>query len=295
MFCLTDFTLVYIGKYLSVGQIERYIQAAAEAGAEHFAVDFNNRRRINKVVKVRVVCGNLYQVYIAKKEGFETYYSNKAAAYTISKKLFCKHKNTVYWGFSDILKTDYKAAFAKMKYSEFIPSGGVMQSAAAIEFAVSGGEKIGVAFGGTGGHAAFEQTAAALCIMLRADYRLNALTSLKEVFEEITGIRQSPNAPVTGNNIFNVSSGIHSDGINKNPLLYQPYLPEKAGRKNNTVLTAASSASVVVAYACEKGFTLNIKQAQKALSLIKQAAQEGYFSATLADKIIVEVNGGINE
>ncbi|MCX8131548.1 MAG: citramalate synthase [Clostridia bacterium] len=88
-------------------------------------------------------------------------------------------------------------------------------------------------YGGNSGYAAIEQVLAFVKVMTNASerIRLNILPDLARVFSEAAGIGIPENMPVIGENIFRYESGIHADGISKNPMTYEPYDPEIVGQK----------------------------------------------------------------
>ena len=56
------------------------------------------------------------------------------------------------------------------------------------------------------------------------------------LFEDITESKLRTDMPFIGKDIFNVESGIHVNGISKNPLTYEPYDPSEIGRKRNVII-----------------------------------------------------------
>jgi homocitrate synthase NifV len=72
------------------------------------------------------------------------------------------------------------------------------------------------------------------------------------------------NKPVIGKRIFNVESGIHVDGILKQPECYEPFPPEIVGRKRKIVLGKQSGTASIRAKLSE----LNIQCAEKHIPII---------------------------
>lgn len=62
------------------------------------------------------------------------------------------------------------------------------------------------------------------------------LTEMAEAFEELSGKRVGKQKPILGSNIFKCESGIHVDGIIKDPNTYEPYPPEMVGKKREFVV-----------------------------------------------------------
>ncbi|MEY8351729.1 hypothetical protein AALB39_00070 [Lachnospiraceae bacterium 54-53] len=93
-------------------------------------------------------------------------------------------------------------------------------------------------FTGIGSKAATEQVITAMRVMQRykTNQDLTGLKKLRQLFEEMTGITVDAHAPVIGERIFYVESGIHVDGILKMPSNYEPYPPEMVGAHREIVL-----------------------------------------------------------
>ncbi|MGT2950516.1 2-isopropylmalate synthase [Streptococcus cuniculi] len=90
------------------------------------------------------------------------------------------------------------------------------------------------------GNAALEEVAVALNI--RADYYqvetdivLNETINTSEMVSRFSGIAIPKNKAVVGGNAFSHESGIHQDGVLKNPLTYEIITPELVGVKSNSL------------------------------------------------------------
>ena len=90
------------------------------------------------------------------------------------------------------------------------------------------------------GNAALEEIAVALNI--RQDYYqvetsivLNETINTSEMVSRFSGIPVPKNKAVVGGNAFSHESGIHQDGILKNPLTYEIITPELVGVKSNSL------------------------------------------------------------
>lgn len=88
------------------------------------------------------------------------------------------------------------------------------------------------------GEAALEEVIMGLkvihCYEFKNETRL--LQKIKETYENLTGVIISPNKAIIGSDIFMCQSGIHIDGILKNPVNYEPYPPETVGLERAIVL-----------------------------------------------------------
>jgi homocitrate synthase NifV len=126
-------------------------------------------------------------------------------------------------------------------------------TALAVEWLLLGGKEVTTSFASVGGRAATEEVYMAMNIVKRfkPNQSLKTLVEIKELFEEIIHKKVPPCKPIIGSEIFDVESGIHVDGILKNPANYEAYPPEKVGQKTEIILGKYSGSSSIV-NKCEK-------------------------------------------
>ncbi|KAJ1964242.1 2-isopropylmalate synthase (Alpha-isopropylmalate synthase) (Alpha-IPM synthetase), partial [Dispira parvispora] len=98
------------------------------------------------------------------------------------------------------------------------------------------------------GNAAMEEVA--MCLTTHADYynathQLNTrmFTSLAHRIAQDGGFTLAENKPIVGANVFRHASGIHQDGILKNPLTYQYIDPESVGAAGSQIIMGKHSGS----------------------------------------------------
>ncbi len=107
-------------------------------------------------------------------------------------------------------------------------------SAIALEAVMNGMDCITTTFAGYGkqkGYAALEELILSVKLLVNPKIKenLNTLPELARVFMHISGVEIPVSKPVLGSGIFNYESGIHADGIRKNPYTYEPYDPSEVG------------------------------------------------------------------
>jgi len=111
-------------------------------------------------------------------------------------------------------------------------------TAMSLEWIKSGGSTVVTTFAGIGGYASLEEILGGLSFLekkeLHGDYKL--FPQVLDLFEKITESKLHNNMPFIGKDIFNVESGIHVNGIAKNPSTYEPYDPSEIGRKRNIII-----------------------------------------------------------
>jgi homocitrate synthase NifV len=167
-------------------------------------------------------------------------------------------------GLDDALCGDYAHTFAQAKEPfggdvEFCPGNrGYCATALAAEWVISGtGNNIVSSFGGIGGFAATEELIMILRILglRKTDKSYPFLPEMAKLFAQITGKKVRRNKPVIGKRVFHVESGIHVDGILKQPECYEPFPPEIVGQKRKIVLGKQSGTASIRAKLAELNLT----------------------------------------
>ena len=67
-------------------------------------------------------------------------------------------------------------------------------------------------------------------------YNLGPLVALSGYLEKVTGFFNAPNKPITGQNAFSHKSGVHTNGVLKNPKTYESIDPALIGRERKIVI-----------------------------------------------------------
>ncbi len=79
--------------------------------------------------------------------------------------------------------------------------------------------------------------------------------------------------PVVGEKVFSHESGLHADGVLKNPLNYEIFDPAEVGLRRYLVLGKHSGTNALIERYREIGITLSKKDAASLLELVRTAAQ----------------------
>lgn len=147
-------------------------------------------------------------------------------------------------GLEDVIFYDFKEIFAEVKnilgnnVEMCIKNKYGASTAMSLEWIKLGGKKVVTTFAGIGGYAPLEEILGSISFLekieLRGDHKL--FPKVLNIFEEITESKLHGNMPFIGEDIFNVESGIHVNGISKNPSTYEPYDPSRIGRKRNIII-----------------------------------------------------------
>jgi len=163
------------------------------------------------------------------------------------------NKNIRIIGLDDIIFYDYEKIFFDIKKTfgnnidMCIKNEYGAATAMSLEWIRAGGKKIVTTFAGIGGYTPLEEILGSVGFLekvsLRGDYVL--FPEVLKLFEEITENEIKSNMPFIGKYIFNVESGIHVNGIIKNPSTYEPYDPSKIGRKRKIIIGKHSGVSAL--------------------------------------------------
>jgi homocitrate synthase NifV len=185
-------------------------------------------------------------------------------------------------GLSGAILGDHRQMFKRLKHSsiEFCPTNGLgCATALAAEWAMSGAGTDGgvvTAFGGLGGFAATEELIMILRInnFIGTDKNYDFLPEMARAFELISKKNVPPNKPIIGERIFRVESGIHVDGILKQPMCYEPFPPEIVGQTRKIVLGKQSGAASVRAKLSELKLRYDEEEIPLILAGVKTMAVE---------------------
>ena len=156
-------------------------------------------------------------------------------------------------GLDDIIFYDYEKIFFNIKQifgnniDMCIKNEYGAATAMSLEWIRSGGKRIVTTFAGIGGYTPLEGILGSVGFLekvkIRGDYVL--FPKVLKLFEEITEDEIKSNMPFIGKDIFNVESGIHVNGIVKNPSTYEPYDPSKIGRTRKIIIGKHSGVSAL--------------------------------------------------
>lgn len=153
-------------------------------------------------------------------------------------------KNVRIVGLDDLIFYDYNKIFSEIinvfgeNIELCIKNECESATAMSLEWIKNGGKKVVTTFAGIGGYTPLEEVLGSLLflekIKLSGDQKL--FPEVLNLFEDITQGTLDRNMPFIGKDIFNVESGIHVNGIAKNPSTYEPYDPNEIGRTRNIII-----------------------------------------------------------
>ncbi|HZK25503.1 MAG TPA: homocitrate synthase [Oscillospiraceae bacterium] len=156
----------------------------------------------------------------------------------------------------------------------------------------AGATMVGVTVNGLGeraGNAVLAEVAMALKYLYGIDVKVNPrdLRELSEYVALASGRELPVNIPIVGTNMFAHESGIHADGVIKNPATYEVFQPEEVGLQRQIVIGKHSGSAAIVAKFKEYGITLAHKEASELLPQVRSAAID--LKRTLFDKELMYI------
>jgi len=204
-------------------------------------------------------------------------------------------------GMGGALCGDYLRTFARLRELfhgeiEFCPADNFHCAAAlAVEWAASGaGSNVVTSFGGIGGFAPTEEVTMAMRVngLRGADRNYGFFPEMASLFRKIAKKNISPGKPVIGKRIFNVESGIHADGILKQPRCYEPFPPEVVGQARKIVLGKQSGTASIRAKLSEHGINRAEADIPLILEQVRTAAAEK--GGALTDREFIVIVKGLS-
>ena len=140
------------------------------------------------------------------------------------------------------------------------------------------------------GNAAFEEVIMALkhILGINLEMKTEKLIKLSEVVSKASGREIPVGKPIIGKNCFLHESGIHQDGIIKNPSNYEPFNPLNIGKRSELVIGKHSGRSGIKAFFRLKGIELSDNRAKEIL--VKVRNKSSLMKRALLDKEIYSFN-----
>ncbi len=141
-----------------------------------------------------------------------------------------------------------------------------MATANALAGFKAGARFIGVTVNGLGeraGNAALEEVAMALKHLFDVDLDVNTrdFRTLCDYVARASGRQINPAKPIVGSNTFAHESGIHADGVLKDPSTYEIFSPEEVGMERQIVIGKYSGSKAIKMKFVEYGIDLSDKEA----------------------------------
>jgi homocitrate synthase NifV len=146
---------------------------------------------------------------------------------------------------------------------------GVQAGATSVNTTVNG-------LGERAGNAALEEVVMALkhIYNIQSGIDTRRLLELSQLVATASRSVVPPWKAVVGENTFAHESGIHADGVLKNPATYEPYAPEEVGQHHHLVVGKHSGRHLILAVLQEHGVTLEQEESQLVLDAVRNLSMQ---------------------
>jgi isopropylmalate/homocitrate/citramalate synthase len=105
-------------------------------------------------------------------------------------------------------------------------------------------------------------------------FGLPPLMELSNYLERVSGFFLAPNKPITGQNAFSHKSGVHTNGILKDPRTYEAFDPAMLGRERKIVIDKYTGKSAVAARLDEYGIEVSAAELEVIVNRIKNVSDQ---------------------
>ena len=153
----------------------------------------------------------------------------------------------------------------------------VANTLAALEVGVTSPHTSVNGLGERAGNAAFEEVAVSLESLygVKTGLDTSRVYEVSRLVEEISGVPIAPNKALVGYNSFSHEAGIHTHGILKHTLTYEPLQPERVGRQRQMILGKHTGRAAVVEKLKERRATADDPMVASLLREIKVRTEAG--------------------
>lgn len=105
-------------------------------------------------------------------------------------------------------------------------------------------------------------------------YNIQPLMDVSGYLEKVSGFFLAPNKPITGQNAFSHKSGVHTNGILKDPRTYEPFDPSILGRERKIIIDKYTGKSAVASRLDEYGIEVSAAELEVIVTRIKNIGDE---------------------
>ena len=117
-------------------------------------------------------------------------------------------------------------------------------------------------------------------------YNIQPLMPISSYLEKVSGFFLAPNKPITGQNAFTHKSGVHTNGVLKDPKTYEPFDPALLGRERKIVIDKYTGKSAVASRLDEYGIEVSPAELDVIVMRIKNLSDN---RKQLFDTDIIEI------
>jgi homocitrate synthase NifV len=147
---------------------------------------------------------------------------------------------------------------------------------AALEAGAEWADVTVLGLGERAGNARLEEVAGFLALTGLRDYRTEWLREICHLVAKATDREISPHRPVVGEKIFFCESGLHLQGLVRDPATYEPYAPERVGARRELQIGGKAGRQAVQDRLAALGLALPESTLEAAVGrILRQAAGRG--------------------
>lgn len=150
-----------------------------------------------------------------------------------------------------------------------------MATANSLAGVYAGANHVGVTVNGLGeraGNSCLQEVIMGLKYLMKinVDYNTPLFREVAQYVAEASGRALPVSKPIVGSNIFAHESGIHGDGVLKNPLTYEVFKPEEVGLERQIIIGKHSGSASIRSKFREYLISLSDQEAADILALVRQ-------------------------
>ncbi|CFY01610.1 Homocitrate synthase NifV-type [Syntrophomonas zehnderi OL-4] len=150
-----------------------------------------------------------------------------------------------------------------------------MATANSLAGVYAGANHVGVTVNGLGeraGNSCLQEVIMGLKYLMgiNVGYNTTIFREVAQYVAEASGRALPVSKPIVGSNIFAHESGIHGDGVLKNPLTYEVFKPEEVGLERQIIIGKHSGSASIRSKFREYMITLSDQEAADILALVRQ-------------------------
>jgi homocitrate synthase NifV len=123
-----------------------------------------------------------------------------------------------------------------------------------------------------------EELAGFLRLKKGMPYNLKAMIPLSHFAAKIAGRKIPPNQPFSGAEIFTCETGLHLQGLYKNPSTYEPYPPEIIGAVRKLVLGPKAGRRAIISHLESQGYCIADTIEDSKMKLLRSIPAQGGLS-----------------
>jgi len=197
------------------------------------------------------------------------------------------------WFFNEYIQKKFNA-----KTDIYASNEMSMATAVGFQAILKGFDYVTTAFCGKDGEVnttALEELLVSVKVILdgRINGNISLLSEMREQYEKITYVKLANNKAVIGKDIFKYESGVHVAGIEKNPITYEPFMPELVGMKRKLALGKHSGKNSINSKLKELGMD-NKFNVSEIISILNQVKNKSISNKMeVSDKDFIDICRGI--